>query len=434
MMKTILNCLCFPFRYCCPCLQDSKSQTSKTQITKKTANTQKTFPTFKSDKTVESPKETKLGKPADRAVDEKKTEDVDLQPDPTEASTGRRRRKRLQWEKEGRVTSPKEIKDRHLTEEYVIPGDYPTKEACLLDQGFVLQNEILGQGAFAYVSKVTERRTGDTLACKEIKIGSMTRDGSMFRSLKNELFIMCKFQGHENLVRIIKHFIIKHDREQNEYCYIIMELASGNVLDMMLKDREAPRTYKRLPEPRAKDYFRQVSNGLWYLHDKKVAHKDLKLLNILVFRKKDRDIIKMTDFGLSRISYDTKKNKVIKARTFTGTVEYMSPQVLRLYINSEYGLTVETLREYDPYKADCWSLGVCLYCMITADIPFKSDRDPDQTVACYWRMKNKDINFTPNTRANYTSECLQMVNQLLEPDPAVRLTMDIVMRHRWLNS
>lgn len=420
-MTAILSCLCYPFHCCCPCLY-SNSQTTRTQQTKNTRKSEKTMPTLKSDKTVESPKKVMSEvKIEDKSDENKKPREVVETSDPTEESSARKRKKRHQWEKEGNIRSPKEIENTQLTDEYHIPRDYPTREACLLNLGFKMTNQVLGKGSFAVVFKVVDLKKGEEMACKEIRLRQ-----EQFNSLKNELFVMCKLEGHENLVRIVKHFIMKLDNDVNDRCYIIMELANDNALNMLAA--------VTMTEAKAKDWFRQIAYGLLYLHTKVIAHKDLKLENILVFEQNNRETLKLSDFGLSRISFDPIRKKVIKGRTFTGTVDYMSPQVLRLFLASERNIIVDTLREYDPFKADCWALGVCLYRMINGSIPFKSIHHEIADEEVYRRMKKKQIEFSPNVVHQYSDECLLLIKQLLEPDPSVRLPMDVVIRHKWLNT
>lgn len=111
----------------------------------------------------------------------------------------------------------------------------------------------------------------------------------------------------------------------------------------------------------------QISSAIYYLHCKLgIAHLDLKLENILVFRRKgdkqDEHLLKVTDFGLSRLRIDDMKG-VIKEKNPKGTLNFMSPQVLRLYIlekldeKSIFG----DVKPFNPLIADIWSLGVCLY-------------------------------------------------------------------------
>ena len=326
-----------------------------------------------------------------------------------------------------------------MTEVFEIPEDYKTKEQCLLGQNLIMGQEI-DRGAYATVSKISDKFTGELMACKEIRIGQVVRNKKLFDNLKSELFIMCRTR-HINLIRVSKHFIIKDNKLLTEFCYLIMEFANGgNVLTRMTRvGLDGQSVVKSMSEVKAKDYFRQTSNGLVYLHRNKISHNDLKLVNILVcIETNGKEVLKITDFGLSRLSYDSENKKVIKSRTGMGTVDYMSPQILRLYIYDLSEQFVDTLREYDPFKADCWALGVCLYCMISARLPFTlsslSDANLEELKDMYHKMKRNEIDFNKVVTNNYSEDCRQMIIQLLEHNPNKRLDMEVVVRHKWLNT
>lgn len=82
-----------------------------------------------------------------------------------------------------------------------------------------------------------------------------------------------------------------------------------------------------------------------YLHDNGITHRDLKPENILLSGKSNRCLIKVTDFGLSKI---VSENTML--RTFCGTPTYLAPEIL----------TTAGAGTYTP-AIDIWSLGVILY-------------------------------------------------------------------------
>lgn len=84
---------------------------------------------------------------------------------------------------------------------------------------------------------------------------------------------------------------------------------------------------------------------LQYLHDNGITHRDLKPENILLSGPSNRCLIKITDFGLSKI---VKDNTML--RTFCGTPTYLAPEVLLTAGNGTYTPLI-----------DVWSLGVILY-------------------------------------------------------------------------
>ena len=175
-----------------------------------------------------------------------------------------------------------------------------------------------------------------------------------------------------------------------------------------------------------------------YLHNKGIAHKDLKLSNVLLVIEEDlSEVIKLSDFGISRIRFNEKKNIIIKDVKGVGSPLFMSPQVLRLFIFQETGKKVDILRQFDPFKADMWSLGVILYIMICANSPFTLEDESYQSyLELYQQMKREDNRYelSPNTIHTYSKECLDLISQLIEPDANKRLDIKLVLQHGWLNS
>lgn len=110
----------------------------------------------------------------------------------------------------------------------------------------------------------------------------------------------------------------------------------------------------------------QLLEAIAYCHRQNIVHRDLKLENILI-DSKDRNVIKITDFGASA-TYKPKGNKKVKNHKYmkdtTGSPHYIAPEVLT--------------SEYDE-KCDIWSLGVCMYTMLAGRPPFEG-KDEDEII------------------------------------------------------
>ena len=113
-----------------------------------------------------------------------------------------------------------------------------------------------------------------------------------------------------------------------EYFFLMMELyPGGDLLDHLTLN-------VRLPEYQARDIYRQVIRGLEYIHSRGVIHRDIKLENIMMDKKRSRVVI--ADFGLSNVM---RAGKVLRTRC--GTEEYAAPELLD--INTNYDKEVTTL-------------------------------------------------------------------------------------------
>jgi mitogen-activated protein kinase kinase kinase 13 len=100
------------------------------------------------------------------------------------------------------------------------------------------------------------------------------------------------------------------------------------------------------------DWARQIANGMHYLHEKGMVHRDLKSPNILIAQ--DKRTLKISDFGTCR---ELKSGGHSTKMSFTGTVAWMAPEIIR--------------SEACTDKIDVWSFGVCLWELLTGEMPYK---------------------------------------------------------------
>lgn len=86
------------------------------------------------------------------------------------------------------------------------------------------------------------------------------------------------------------------------------------------------------------------------MHNKSVAHRDLKCENLLI---DGCDHIRITDFGFAR-KVAGRGLKVEMSSTFCGSFAYAAPEILKG-------------RPYNPYLSDIWSMGIVLFTMVTLE-------------------------------------------------------------------
>jgi serine/threonine-protein kinase SRK2 len=295
----------------------------------------------------------------------------------------------VKWENSTSIT-PSEIPNSALTKEFIIPSEkFATEKSVFQRLGNESKwnldevlDDFIGKGGFSRVYKIKRKRDSEEFACKVMDLiecfGTFQRDEQKFNGLKNEIFILTKMK-HKNIISLIDHFIINHKS------YINMELSNGGTLDQEIK-KSWP-----LPELVLKQYFAQTVLALNYLHKKLIAHKDLKLANILISVDKKTQIktLKLTDFGISRISF--KNDQTIKVRRAEGTIAYMSPELLKLYLRNRVTKREKLgkIKETDSFISDIWALGVCLFIMVYNISPFKPSKDPEKLLN---NMLNHQIN------------------------------------------
>jgi len=151
--------------------------------------------------------------------------------------------------------------------------------------------------------------------------------------------------------------------------------------------------------------FSQVVDAVEFLHQKKIAHRDLKLENFLIT---DTKKLKIIDFGFSLFVPDT--GRVTQT---SGTLHYASPELI-------LGLA------HDPYKSDVWAMGVILYTFMYHRLPFRSD---DNEVL---KKRIKDGSYTlPRVEPPMKDDLIILLDSMLALDPDKRCGLAEIKSSQW---
>jgi serine/threonine-protein kinase len=200
----------------------------------------------------------------------------------------------------------------------------------------------LGRGAMGIVYLGKDPKINRQVAIKTLKFDDDV-DEATSKQIKERFFREAESAGTLNHPHIVRIFDAGED---NEICYIAMELLSGE--DLKKYGEKA----NLLPTEQVLEYVAQVADGLDYAHSNGIVHRDIKPANIM--RLKD-GTLRITDFGIARITASSKT----QTGTVMGTPSYMSPEQVA-------GKKVDG-------RADLFSLGVMLYEMLTGEKPFEGD-------------------------------------------------------------
>ncbi|GLE01456.1 hypothetical protein PINS_up010286 [Pythium insidiosum] len=183
---------------------------------------------------------------------------------------------------------------------------------------------------------------------------------------------------------------------------MVMEYCEGGDLFSVL-DRSAN---NRMEEAVAMRYFRQVIEGVQFLHDNGVAHRDLSLENVLL----KNDVCKICDFGLA-----TEANRVCRGER-VGKAYYMAPEIVEG-------------ADYDPMAADMWSLGIMLFIMLTGSplVPLASRSDKAfLALESFGVVKILEV---WGVASSLSAPILDLLEGLLQINPAKRLSIRDVVEH-----
>jgi serine/threonine protein kinase len=176
-----------------------------------------------------------------------------------------------------------------------------------------------------------------------------------------------------------------------------MEYCSGGTLDKY-KDLLEP-----LTEPQIHHYMVGLRNGLRYLREKNIFHRDLKPQNLLLT---EDNILKISDFGLS-----TSLENDRLTSTICGSPIYMAPEVIG---SNLYGV-----------KADLWSVGIIMYQLVYRKHPYVFS-DVMQLIK---EINTKKIKFP---EADVSIRCIHLMTSLLQVQTENRISWGEFFVHPWL--
>ena len=197
----------------------------------------------------------------------------------------------------------------------------------------------LGKGAFGSVRLVTRKEDRKIYAMKSVHIGKL--DNKEKEAALNEVRILASL-SHPNIIGYKEAFYDEASKTLN----IVMEYADDG--DIAHKIKENLKRRLRFDESTLWEWIIQLLEGLKYLHDNKIMHRDLKCANIFLMKNGQ---IKIGDLNVSKLA----KNNM--AQTQTGTPFYLSPEIWKD-------------QPYD-YKCDIWSVGCIIYELCTSRPPFR---------------------------------------------------------------
>ncbi|KAL1835924.1 hypothetical protein VTJ49DRAFT_5865 [Mycothermus thermophilus] len=343
------------------------------------------------------------------------------------------------------------VKARRLS--LSLPDDFTVDVTELMSE-FEYQHKLLGRhgkhlgkGATSKVTLMVSKNGGELYAVKEFRGKSSSETKEEYEKKIKSEYTLAKSLHHPNIVDTIRLCI-----DKGRWNHVMEYCEDGDLFTLVSKqylkadDREKDRLC----------LFKQLVNGINYLHSNGIAHRDIKLENLLI-TKDSR--LKITDFGVSEVfsglhpglreaggqcGRNMGEVRLCKPG-ICGSMPYISPEVLKKQ------------DDYDPRGLDVWSAAIVMLNLIfggplwqKAEVPPNAPKSDTYTSLVRgwekWAEKHPPGSETPDiTDMDYPHvyafdtfvkppALRRVLLQMLNPDPARRISIANVVSNRWVKN
>lgn len=250
-------------------------------------------------------------------------------------------------------------------------------------------------GQWAKVYRCRSRATGILYAAKYSSRNRFNADCSA--ELRHEIALLSLCSQSHRVIRL--HDVYETPKE----IILVMEYAPGGDLQTLIDGDLVPL------EGDVVHFVRQLVEGLAYLHQRNIAHLDIKPQNLVMMGSFPECEVKLCDFEISRVILEG-----TEVREILGTPDYVAPEILH----------------YEPITlaADMWSVGVTTYVLLTGFSPFGGETDQET----FQNISLGEVDFPEELFGDISAQAKDFVAKLLVLDPSARMTAKQCLRHDWL--
>ncbi|TRY70455.1 hypothetical protein TCAL_02386 [Tigriopus californicus] len=265
-----------------------------------------------------------------------------------------------------------------------------------LTEDYSISTNVLGLGINGKVVECTEKKSGNKYALKVLKDNSKAR---------REIDLHWRASNCKHIVQIKD--VYENTYNGQKCLLVVMECMEGGELFQRIQEKQA------FNEREAAELMKDICIAVKYLHDLNIAHRDLKPENLLYSSKGNFGILKLTDFGFAKetLSRDT-------LQTPCYTPYYVAPEVLGP-------------EKYDKC-CDIWSLGVIMYILLCGFPPFYSNHGLAISPGMKKRIRSGQYEFPKPEWANVSQDAKDLIRGMLKTDPQERLSIDEVIKNKWI--
>jgi len=258
----------------------------------------------------------------------------------------------------------------------------------------------IGTGGFATVHTATRKEDGLHVAMKVMDLpkGNSLEDQDTRKDIYSEIELLSSLKS-DHVIRLFEFFV------ETPKVYLSTELlAGGDLLDAVLSSG-------KYTEEMARKVFQRLLLGIQDLHQVGIAHRDLKLENLLLANKSDLTTVKICDLGLAKRSTES------QLKTVCGTPQYVAPEVI----------TGKPTQKYGP-EVDMWSAGVILFMLVSGTPPF-SDKNEQ---SLFRKIRKAKVEFKSPVFHKLTDDVKDLIKKLLVKKPSERLSAAEALKHPWV--